>query len=163
MDVIRKAKMSDIMQITHIYNQAINARKCTCDLEHRELNDRISWYEKHDEKTPVYVFERDGIVLGYSYISAYREGRRAVETVGEVSFYVDYSYHKKGIGSYLLKFIISQAKKIGYTHLLAIVIECNKGSISLLNKFNFTEWGRLPNVVNIDNSYYSHLYYGISL
>ena len=163
MDIIRKAEMRDLMHIVNIYNQAVSARNCTCDLENKELNDRINWYKEHNEKTPIYVYERNNDILGYSYISAYREGREAVSTTGEVSFYVDHSHHRKGIGSSLLEFTMQQATELGYTHLLAILIECNVGSIALLHKFGFQEWGRLLDIVHIDNRRLSHLYYGISL
>ena len=159
--MIRKAEKRDINFITNIYNQAISAEICTCDLENKDINDRMIWYEKHNEKEPIFVYEHENTILGYSYITSYREGRSAVEAVGEVSFYVDYSHHKKGIGSSLLEFTIKSAVKLGYTHLLAIVIECNKNSIFLLQKFGFAEWGNFPDIVKINNCHFSHLYYGI--
>ena len=163
MDIIRKAEICDIISITNIYNQAISAGNCTCDLESKVLENRMIWYKKHNEKTPIFVYEHEDEILGYSYISAYREGRNAIKSIGEVSFYVDYSHHKKGIGSSLLGFTIKKAVELGYTHLLAIVIECNKNSISLLRKFGFVEWGRFPNIVKIKCSYFSHLYFGLAL
>ena len=90
----------------------------------------------------------------------YRPGRQAFETVGEISYYVDFGEQNKGIGSKLLEHLITEASAIGYTHLLAILLDCNIKSIALLEKYGFSLWGRLPDVARIDGNVYSHLYYG---
>jgi len=161
--MIRAALPCDVPAITHIYNQAVRARNCTCDLHEKNLEDRTRWYQTHGNATPIFVFEPGGKVLGYAYLSAYREGRPAVATTAEVSFYVDFAAHGKGIGSALLAYAIEAAKRLGYAHLLAIVIETNVGSVALLRKFGFVEWGRLPGVVIINSDCCSHLYYGLNL
>ena len=163
--MIRKAKVSDLPSIVGIYNQAIDARRCTGDTEHFNTETRTPWFESHsgNAKTPVFVYESEHGVVGYSYISKYRPGRRAFECVGEVSYYVDFSHHDKGIGKRLLEHLIIEAGKIGYSHLLAILLDCNKKSISLLERHGFMLWGNMPNIAHIDNSVYSHLYYGLPL
>jgi len=161
--VIRTARSHDIPAITNIYNQAIRARRCTCDLHEKNLADRTNWYQNHTETTPIFIYKQSGDVLGYAYLSAYREGRPAVAAVAEVSFYVDFAAHGQGIGSALLSHAIETAKQLSYAHLLAIVIESNTGSTALLRKYGFEEWGRLPGVVRIDDCCFSHLYFGLSL
>jgi phosphinothricin acetyltransferase len=151
--------------IVAIYNQAIDTRCCTGDTERFTAESRTPWFESHssNDKTPIFVYETDDGVVAYGAISPYRGGRQAFERVGEVCYYVDFNHHGKGIGGKLSGHLIAAAKELNYTHLLAILLSCNDKSISLLEKNNFTLWGKLPDIACIDGNIYSHLYYGLSL
>ena len=162
--MIRKALDSDLSAITAIYNQAIDARCCTGDTVCLNVDERLSWFEQcSNPKTPIFVYETEEGVIGYSYISSYRPGRGAFEGIGEVSYYVDFNHHGKGIGSLLLEHLILEARKIGYAHLIAILLDCNAKSVSLLEKNGFCCWGKMPDIARIDENCFSHLYYGVSL
>jgi len=162
--IIRKALVTDLPAIVAIYNQAINSRCCTGDTKCFDVHTRLPWFESHDNpKTPVFVCDTGHEILAYSSISLYRPGRQAFGSVGEISYYVDFNHHKKGIGTQLLEHLIDEAKKIGYTHLIAILLDCNLKSIALLKKFGFGCWGTMPEIAHIDDMFYSHLYYGIRL
>ena len=162
--MIRKASAEDLPVLTDIYNQAINSRRCTGDTSCFSINERLEWFELHkSSKTPVFVYETQQEVIAYSYISLYRPGRKAFENVGEVSYYIDFRYHGKGIGSKLLEHLIIEARNIGYTHLIAILLDCNNKSVSLLTKYGFSLWGTMPEIACIDDNHYSHLYYGRSI
>ena len=165
--MIRKALDTDLQAIVDIYNQAINARCCTGDTECFSVDERLSWFNQHSQrsnpKTPMFVFETEQGVIAYSYISLYRPGRKAFESVGEISYYVDFNHHRKGIGRLLLEHLIDEAKKIGYTHLIGILLDCNLKSVALLEKYGFCRWGVMPGIAHIDDNHYSHLYYGLSL
>jgi phosphinothricin acetyltransferase len=161
--MIRKANIADLPALKNIYNQAINARFCTGDLDCFTKEERLAWFELHNnKKTPIFVYEMDDIILAYSYISAYRPGRLAFEGIGEISYYVDFNYHGKGIGSKLVEHMLSEAPKLGYKHLLAILLDCNVSSIFLLEKHGFARWGKLPDIANIESKICSHLYYGLT-
>ena len=162
--MIRKADITDLPDIVGIYNQAIISRSCTGDTVCFNTNERKDWFKYHDNiKTPIYVYENESKVIAYSLISSYRPGRQAFEDVGEISYYVDFFYHGKGVGSKMIEHIIQEAINIGYRNLIAIILDCNKKSASLLEKNNFNIWGILPNIANIDNNNYSHIYYGLHL
>jgi phosphinothricin acetyltransferase len=161
---IRKAKTEDLPAIVSIYNQAITARGCTGDTVCVGVEERASWFEEHSgEKTPVFVYETEHGVAGYGYISPYRPGRQAFERVGEVSYYVDFSHHKRGIGSQLLEHLISEASRIGYTHLVALLLDCNSKSVCLLEKYGFSRWGTLPGIACCAGERYSPVYLGLAL
>jgi len=163
--MFRNATFTDLEKITEIYNQAIASKKSTSDMQPFTAKQREGWFFEHNgnKRTPIYVYEEDGAVVGYCYLSAYRPGRQALEGIAEVSYYVDFKYHRKGIGIKLLQYSIYEAKKLGYKNLFAIVISSNDGSVVLLKKCGFKLWGVLPDIVYIDNKIYSHFYYGLNL
>ncbi len=109
------------------------------------------------------MYEENDSVIGYIHLSGYRPGRRAMKYIAEVSYYIHEDHHRKGIGSKMMTFIINEAKSLGYRDLLAILLSWNTGSIKLLKKYGFEEWGNLPNIADFDGDICSHLYYGLKL
>ena len=162
--LIRNAELKDLPAITEIYNQAIAAGKCTCDMDILSVEERLPWFHSHDERTPIFVYEQDGDIVGYAYISPYRAGRKAVIDVCELSYYVDFNHHRQGIGSALVKHCLAAAKANNYSHMLAILLSCNAASIAVLEGIGFKLWGSLPDIAKFyGEERYSHLYYGFPL
>ena len=81
----------------------------------------------------------------------------------EVSYYIHQDYQGQGIGSKLMSFAIKKGKELNFKTLLAILLAFNVPSIKLLEKFNFSKWGCLPNIADFDGEVCSHLYYGLKL
>jgi len=161
--LIRQADGSDLPAIRDIYNQAILAGRHTCDTEPVSLEERERWFASHrGPRTPVFVAVSDGGVAGYAYLTRYR-GRSALDGVAEVSYYVDFTRHRQGIGSRLLAYAMQTAGALGYHTLVAILLETNGGSIALLKRFGFSEWGRIPKAARFPEGAYDHLYYGVTL
>lgn len=162
--MIRRAVPEDLIQLTNIYNQAIRTGRCTADTKPFDPQDRCDWLSSHDDdKTPLFVMGEQDKVYGYAYISAYRPGRQALAGVGEISYYVDFDHHHQGIGSQLVAHTIKAARELHYHHLIAILLDCNKASLSLLKRFGFQEWGVMPGVVRIGDETCSHVYWGLTL
>lgn len=161
---IRPAGPSDLFRLTEIYNEAIRTGRCTGDTREFSADERLPWFQEHlDPAYPLFVFERDGHVLGYLYLTAYRKGRGALRGTVEVSYYLDFRFHGQGIGSRLLAHGIDAARAIGYHTMLAILLSCNEKSAALLRKFGFEQWGYLPDVARIRGERHSHLYFGKQL
>lgn len=162
--LIRQANIDDLVIITDIYNQAIAAGKCTCDMDLIAVEDHLAWFYSHDRRTPIFVYQQGDTICGFAYLSPYRSGRRAVADICEISYYVDFTHHRQGIGSKLVHHCIAAARECQYTHMLALLLSCNKASIAVLEKIGFQLWGSLPDIATFDGKErYSHLYYGISL
>ena len=163
--MIRPAIKSDLIRITDIYNQAIKSKKAVAYTEIFTAEQRAQWFTtlSNNERTPIFVYEDEtcGIVVGYCQLSEYRAGRQALESVSEISYFLDNNYLHRGLGSALMQHTITAAQNLGYKSLLAIVLDCNDASIALLQKFGFELWGTLPNVAYIDSNVYSHYYYGL--
>jgi phosphinothricin acetyltransferase len=161
---IRLARQEDLPDINRIYNQAVQQRFSTAHLKAVSLEEREQWFALHDAaRFPVYVATRDKKVLGWFSLGPYREGRQALAHVAEVSYYVDEKERGKGIGSLLMDSALHIAAGLGYSVLIAILLNRNPASIGLLNKFGFEEWGRMPGIARIDAHKADHLYYGIKL
>jgi phosphinothricin acetyltransferase len=145
---LRLATADDLGRIDAIYNQAIAHGFCTADLRPLGAARRAAWFARHAPGThPVYVCVEDGRVLGWASLSAYRPGREALQDVAELSYYVDFDHHRRGIGTRLVARMEQAARTRGKRVLFAIVIEGNAGSIALLNNAGFAPWGFLPEVV----------------
>lgn len=158
------ATRDDFEGIVDIYNQAIRAGRCTADTEVFSLSQRVAWFEHHTpEKFPLIVAKEGDELLGYLTLSPYREGRKAVRYAAEVSYYIHYDHHRKGVGSRLLAHAISLSPSLNIKHLIAILVGSNQASIKLLEKFEFERWGCFPNIVEFSDDKIDHLYYGRSL
>ena len=161
---IRLATLKDLPSIVTIYNQAIKSKCATGDTEEFCVNDRIDWFNKFDNNNyPLYIAEMNKNIVGYCSISPYRSGRKAMFKVAEISYYVDYSFQKKGIGTALLNYVISDCERIGKKNLLAFVLDINTATIKLLTKFNFKQFGHLPNVIEFENKICGHYIYGLKI
>jgi phosphinothricin acetyltransferase len=146
--VVRIAQASDLPAINAIYNQAVAGRFLTGDLEPVGARRRRQWFKEHDpERHPVYVYEKDGQVLGWLSISAYRPGRGALQDTAELSYYVDNTHQGEGIGSRLMDHAIRESLRMKKRVLFAIVIAGNQASLGLLKKFGFEQWGVLHEVI----------------
>ncbi|MGB7367167.1 N-acetyltransferase family protein [Carnobacterium jeotgali] len=162
--LIREASLNDLPEMVDIYNKAILTGGITCDIDVFTVEQRKSWFESHQtEKYPLFIYEVDGKVAGYSHLSGYRVGRRAVERVAEISYYVNSDYRNRGIGSKLVEHTLQQAREIGYHNIMAMIVEGNGASEYLLSKFGFQQWGRMPKVAEFNGELHDHLYYGMKL
>ncbi len=158
---IRLAEHSDLKAINIIYNQAIDARYCTADLDHISLEERKQWFQSHPaDKYPIYVGVVNGEVVAWFSFSAWRSGRRALAMSSEVSYYIHDKHFRKGYANQLMNFAIEKAPELGFKNLFAILLAPNTASIKLLEKFDFELWGRLPDIANIDGEVCSQRIYG---
>lgn len=161
---IRLARIVDLPAIVAIYNQAINSKTATGDAQEFTVSERQEWFAKFDSNPyPLYIVKVDEIVVGYCSISPYRKGRNAMASVAEISYYIDYAYHRKGIGMTLVKHAIADCKRIGKKNLLAILLETNKPSIGLLEKMGFKKWGHFPDIVEMHGKTMGQVIYGLKV
>ncbi len=159
---IRTAKIEDLGAMVEIYNQAIAVGQKTADLTPVSVEERKTWFEAHPaDKYPILVAEEDDTILGYLTLSAYRPGRMALRHTAEVSYYVHFDHHRKGVASKLLRHAIEICPTLHIKTLFAILIDSNEASIRLLEKFGFERWGHLPGVAEFDGVEFGHYYYGL--
>jgi L-amino acid N-acyltransferase YncA len=160
---IRLAKEDDLAAINTIYNQAID-EQLTADRSPISMEARAAWFIEHDSSTyPVFVYEINNQVVAWLSFSKYRPGREAFRKTAEISYYIHTYFRQQGIGTALVQFAKQQAIQYGFKNLLAMVLEWNTGSIRLLKKNGFEQWGYLPRIADFEGAICGHSYFGINL
>jgi phosphinothricin acetyltransferase len=158
---IRYAQENDLEDILEIHNQAIRNRMSVGHLNEMSLDEKKEWFLTcTKDKYPIYVAEQNGKVVGWISIKTYRKGRDAFKKTVESDCFVRNDFKGKGIGNKLLQHMLKKAKELGYTRILAIVLDKNIASRKLLEKNDFEQWGFLPEIGEIDGKVFSHVYYG---
>ena len=159
--VIRLAGITDLPQIVGIYNEAVQQRFATADLDVVSVEQRTAWFLDHDpDILPIYIAEQQRVVMGWCSLSAYRPGRAALRSTAEISYYVRADFRGRGVGTELVRHAMKEAPRLGKRVLFGILLERNTASINLLKKCGFELWGRLPDVATIEGELVSHVYYG---
>jgi L-amino acid N-acyltransferase YncA len=161
---IRLAREEDLPIIDEIFNQAVFMKFCTAHLEPIGMEQREKWFAVHDpERYPVYVAESGRKVTGWISLSPYRADRQALAHVAEVSYFVHEDHRGTGIGSMMLQHAINVAPAFGFSVLVAILLDRNRASMALLEKYSFERWATMPGIVRIGRHRADHLYYGLKL
>lgn len=161
---IRIAQFEDLKAIVGIYNQAIDAGQKTADTTPVTADDRQKWFSEHTpDKYPILVAETQNKIIGYLTISPYRPGREALRHTAEVSYYIHFGHHRKGIASKLLQEAIDMCPSLQIKTLFAILMDSNQGSVRLLENFYFEKWGHMPQVAEFNGIEVGHLYYGLKI
>ena len=161
---IRVATEQDWNVIIEIYNQAVDEKFCTADTDHITIDTRGDWLRQHSNGDyPIWVCEVGGVVRGWCSLSPYRQGRKALRTIAEISYYVHKDFRRMKIGDTLVKNSIFLSKKLGFKNLIAILLEPNIASINLLKNYGFLMWGFLPDVADFDGTLCSQCIYGRKL
>ena len=158
---IRKAERKDIEALLEIYNYEVLHGVSTLDINAKTTEQWTEWYEKHNIKNhPLIVCEDEGVIMGYSTLSSYRE-KEAYSSTVELSIYVHPDHRCKGIGSALMAEIIAMAKADDTVHtVVSVITSGNAASERLHEKFGFTFSGTIKEVgmkfgeyVDISNYY----------
>jgi len=161
---IRDFTKKDLANIVKIYNQAVDEKFATADTEYITIESRKEWFTRHSSVTyPIYVAEENNEIIGWCSLSPHRLGRKALRTVAEISYYIHKDHRRKGIANSLIAHTIEKAKQLGFKNLITILLDLNKPSIYLLEKFGFEKWGHLPDIAEIDGIICGQFVYGKKL
>ncbi|MED1410982.1 MULTISPECIES: GNAT family N-acetyltransferase [Bacillus] len=144
--MIREATKKDLTSILDIYNDAILYTTAVYAYKPVTLKNRIDWYEqKKAEGYPILVYELDNKVVGFATFGPFRAWPAYKYSV-EHSIYVDKEYRKNGIGTSLMKELITNAQEREYMTLIAGIDAENEKSIDMHKKFGFVHSGIINKV-----------------
>ena len=135
--MIRDVTPDDAKRITDIYNYYIKETIVTFEYDpvsEQDIKERIK--KVTGKNFPYFVYEQDGIVIGYAYLNNWRE-RVAYDITLETSVYLDHKATGSGIGSILYQELINRAQKINIHSLIGVISLPNPESQKLHRKFNF--------------------------
>ena len=116
--VIREVKIGDAERLAEIYSYYVKNTAISFEYEApsaSEFKERISHIK---DKYPYLVCEKDGVVIGYIYASAYSV-RSAYSRTVTSSVYLDKDYRRRGIGRMLYKGLEERLRSKGIVNLLA--------------------------------------------
>lgn len=135
--MIREATAADAGRIAEIYNYYIAETIITFEYDLVNEDDIRKRIEKvHSKGYPFFVYEKDGEIAGYAYLSNWRE-RVAYDITLETSVYLDHTLTGSGIGSILYAELIERARLIDLHSLIGVISLPNDTSRRLHEKFGF--------------------------
>lgn len=149
--IIRFAKPQDLPQIVEIYNQSIPNKQATADLQPVTVADRQAWFDAHNpDKRPLVVAENaHGDMLGWASLSDLY-ARPAYHISSEISVYVDKAAKGQGVGRVLTNYLLELAPSCGVRQVVALIFGHNQPSLTMFGKLGFEQWGKYPQVCDMD-------------
>ncbi len=140
-NLIRKACLADLPQLQAIYNDAVLHSTATFDLSPRDDADRLAWFQSHQGKYLLLVYETDGVIAGYASLSRYRE-RPAFDGAVELSIYLHPDFRGQHIGHALMQEILAFAEqRPDIDTVISLITSENAVSIHLHETFGFSLCG----------------------
>ena len=158
---IRNFAIDDLEVIVNIYNHAVDEKFATADTEYVTIDSRKEWFAQHSAETyPIYVAEENNEIVGWCSLSPHRPGRKALRSVAEISYYIHKDHRRKGVANALISYTVEKAKELGFKNLFTILLDLNKPSIHILEKFGFEKWGHLPDIAEFGGVICGQYIYG---
>ena len=137
--------MGDAAACVGIYNYYIENTTVTMELQKLDEETFGGRIERIGKEFPWLVYEEDGRVLGYGYLSRFHE-RAAYRFTCDLSLYVDKDARGKGIGAALFGALEEKAKAMGFCTMISLVTSENKESAAFHLKHGFEKAAELPAV-----------------
>ncbi len=152
---MRIANESDLPVIVSIYNSTIPTRQSTADTIEVAVESRMEWFRQHNpDKHPLMVHEEDKMVVAWVSFQAFY-GRAAYDRTAEISIYVSQECRTNGLGRSLLAEALGMTKRLDIKTVVGFIFSHNEPSIRLFKSFGFEEWGKLPDVAEMDGKEFS--------
>ncbi|MCL6739868.1 N-acetyltransferase family protein [Sphingomonas sp. RB56-2] len=98
-----------------------------------------------DRGWPFLVAEESGVVVGYAYVTQFRD-RPAYRTTCENSIYIAPASIGQGVGRRLLAALIEAAELAGFRQMIAVIGGAEPASVALHSRAGFVESGRMRSV-----------------
>jgi phosphinothricin acetyltransferase len=144
--MIRPLQPADLPAVTDIYNEVVIHSTAVFRDAPATVQERTEWWTSQREKGyPVMVAEEGGEILGFATFGDFRPWPGYRFTV-EGTIHLRPDSRRKGIGSTLLKELISAARSLGKHMLIAGVDSDNTASLGLLAKMGFEQTAHMREV-----------------
>jgi phosphinothricin acetyltransferase len=150
MITVRDATEQDLPRIIAIYNAAIPGGRSTADTRPITVDDRRDWFRRFDPaRRPIWVAERQGLVVGCVYLTSFYGGRPAYDATAEISTYIAPEHQRQGLGSLLKGRMIEACPRLGVDTLISMYFDHNQATQRLNDQFGFEVVGHLPEIANV--------------
>ena len=143
---IRDAIQADFEEITAIYNEVLTSSTAIYNDQPTTTEERIAWWRMRQEQGyPVLVAVDGGSVIGFGSFGDFRPWPGYRFTV-EGTIHINSSTRGRGIGTEILKALITRAAALGKHTMIAGVDSENAASLRFLERFGFERQAHLREV-----------------
>lgn len=149
---IRFARLEDVESILLIYNQGIEDRIATLEVDQKDMDYMTNWFNSHTGRYRVFVAEHEGEVIGWASLHPYSH-RCAYAGVGEISVYIRRDWRGKGVGQKVLTALEEFAKENGFHKLVLATFPFNQLGQGLYRKMGFHEVGTFKKQGQLDGKW----------
>lgn len=132
-----------------IYNEGIEDRIATLDLEPKSAAEITAWWSEHDGRYEVVVAERGGEIVGWAALNPYSH-RCAYDAVADLSVYVARAARGTGVGGALLHRIEHRARERDFHKIVLFTLPFNESGQALYRKQGYREVGTFKEQGTID-------------
>lgn len=143
--MIRDVKLTDAQAICNIYNYYVKNTVITFEEDNISVEEMVDKIKYITNKYSYIVYEENGHVVGYAYVSQWR-GRSAYRFCVESSIYVDKDYSGRGIGTLLYRELINRLEKLNYRVIMGVISLPNDKSVKLHENIGFKKAGHFEKV-----------------
>jgi len=146
--VFRPVTDGDSAAVLDIYNHYVSTSTVTFDLDVWTADDMAHKIETVSALgMPFIVAERDGEVVGYAYLSTFRE-KAAYDSTMENTLYLHEDARGLGIGATMLEELCQLGARSGVREVVAVIADTPDAvpSIRLHDKAGFARVGAMDNV-----------------
>ncbi len=153
--IIRTTIREDLFAINSILNDVIINHDYYLSNSLKTLHDTELWFEEHQNSNYYTILTCivGGDIAGWVSLSPFRASN-GYDTTAELSVYVHPDYHRKGIGSTLMREIEAFAKEKGLLHcIISVITAGNVASIALHEKHNYKTIGIMPEIAFKNGKY----------
>jgi phosphinothricin acetyltransferase len=150
--LIRQATHDDLPAIRLIYNQGIEDRIATLDVDAKSEDAIERWFAEHGDRYVVLVAEDDRSIAGWASLNRYSP-RPVYDGVADLSVYVRRDARGRGIGAALLEQLESAARQQGFHKIVLFTFEFNKAGRRLYRRLGFHNVGTFSRQGKIDGRF----------
>lgn len=138
---IRIASLSDIEQITEIYNQGIQDRIATLEANIKSVEEMIEWLKNRSSRHKVLILEdNEKKIMGWASLNVFN-ARECYQGVADLSIYIRREVRGIGLGKHLLLSLIRVAKEAGFYKMVLTTLAVNRTGHKLYYSLGFTKVG----------------------
>ena len=148
----RPPAFGDLPAIRAIYNQGIEDRIATLDLDPKSEADIARWFDEHAGRYAAVVAAEGSAVVGWAALNPYSP-RAAYDGVAVVSVYVRRDRRGAGIGGLLMDELDRIARRNGFHKLVLFTFDFNERGLRLYRRMGFREVGTFRNQGKLDGGF----------
>jgi len=133
---IHRARAEHAAALARIYDEGIATGAATFATGPHTAEERVAWLEARPERAPVYVAERDGVVLGWSALAPFSH-RPWYAGVAEYTVFIGSAGRRTGLGRLMLDHLVAEAPGFGYWKLVGMILSDNPAGLALAQSAGF--------------------------